>query len=747
MALSFEEIQTLLREKIQGLVPQADKGSVWPNVAKTTKSSVVYSMGDKLYKASYSVKGEEVEMGTPVEVKIKYTAVAESCSLDEASVDLEANVIKGVTLIEAGLSANRRLYPAEVLKRDGVTVFENAKVHSGHYKDNDLASKSDPRNLVGTVKNVSFQESTSKLKGDLHYFSDYAPQLAKAKEAVDRGDRDLLGLSIKASGKGRMSRKDGKVIQVIEALTPSHNTAVDFVVEPAAGGRIYESINQEASETLMDWENMTLDELKEARPDLYKQILESQTPQDKVEKPEEKPEDKSIKVEPEGPAPITEAKVVETVQSQVKLLECKLTLSESLSAANLPKEMADKIRASFEGKIFEAEELDKDIKFFKDFAAQAHTTAVTSNKRVVVVQESADKLALALDHLFDPSVDLQGVKPLDGIREAYVQYTGDFDVTGRVKLSESFASDSFPNALANSMTKKLLADYKQTSYGWEKFCSTGSVKDFRTQDRVRIGYLTDLDDIDPEKNDYSEIPTYEDEKVQFSLIQKGNTLTVTRKALINDDVNALGKTINRLGRAAARTLARRVYTSRLHANSTYNITRGSTAGSENFFASRTYNTNLGAEVFSREAIMWTMTTMETFTEPGSNEKIGLECIPGNMVLIVPSNLKWEAYSINQHSPTEDEPNLLYHFFGANNEDILVSPLLTDTNDWYLAFKKDVVDWMEVDFLNGRQEPEFFLADNPIVGDTFYADKMVYKIRHEYEVVFMDPIGCYKHVVA
>jgi hypothetical protein len=64
----------------------------------------------------------------------------------------------------------------------------------------------------------------------------------------------------------------------------------------------------------------------------------------------------------------------------------------------------------------------------------------------------------------------------------------------------------------------------------------------------------------------------------------------------------------------------------------------------------------------------------------------------------------------------------------------------------VAAKEDT-ELLEIAFLNGQEEPEFFVADNPLAGQMFLADKLQYKIRHEYEVEIADYRGFYKAVVS
>ena len=72
--------------------------------------------------------------------------------------------------------------------------------------------------------------------------------------------------------------------------------------------------------------------------------------------------------------------------------------------------------------------------------------------------------------------------------------------------------------------------------------------------------------------------------------------------------------------------------------------------------------------------------------------------------------------------------------------------MTDPSDWMMFADPNEVEILELAYLNGQQEPEMFVADNPPVGQMFVADKVQYKIRHEYETEIVDYRGAYKSVV-
>ena len=74
-------------------------------------------------------------------------------------------------------------------------------------------------------------------------------------------------------------------------------------------------------------------------------------------------------------------------------------------------------------------------------------------------------------------------------------------------------------------------------------------------------------------------------------------------------------------------------------------------------------------------------------------------------------------------------------------------LLTDTNDWGLLMPPSVIDMVEMGYLNGRQEPEMFVADSPQSEQVFVADKVRHKVRHEYAGAVINFRSGYKGEVA
>jgi hypothetical protein len=306
-------------------------------------------------------------------------------------------------------------------------------------------------------------------------------------------------------------------------------------------------------------------------------------------------------------------------------------------------------------------------------------------------------------------------------------------------LPAAFASTTFTYALGNTLYRRLVQEYKAVNFNEDILVSyVRNAKDFRTMESIRVGYMGDLGDIDPEATDYPELATVSDEEVNYALNQKGGIVTVTRKTIINDDIRTVALIPQRVGRAAKRTYAQRLWNKIIN-NSTYK------ADSKAVFHSD--HGNLGAVTLTNDATGITTLTnrlvaMFNQTEPESLKKLALEA----MYEWVPRELYEIAVALNSPWPGSATTNPHAGRFGTNHERIMINKLTTDANDWGLVANKADTELLEVAFLNGQQEPEMFVADNPLAGQMFVADKLQYKIRHEYECEIADYRGLDKSVV-
>lgn len=336
---------------------------------------------------------------------------------------------------------------------------------------------------------------------------------------------------------------------------------------------------------------------------------------------------------------------------------------------------------------------------------------------------------------------LPGAVPaFSGLREAYTAFTGDTDFTcvGKYRVAQMGVPD-FASALANTLNNLLLKDYA-ADYRWQEIVSEfTSLENFRPQQRARARYVADLPDVG-EDAPYDEIQSSGDEGYTIAANTKGGTLTLTRRMVMADNVDLLKRLLEQLGRAAMRTLAKRVWAKVIN-NDTYGV--DATA------MFHTNHANLGDAALSVTSLTAARAAMFAQQEPGSDERLGLG--GGPFLLAVPLELESTARTINScdwvPGTTDGSANPWYHRFGPDGENIFVNPLFTDVNNWCLFDISGKAGILEVGYLQGQQNPQIILANDPAKDGTFSQDRITYRIRHEYEVAVADYRASYKAVVS
>ncbi|PYN90173.1 MAG: hypothetical protein DMD89_33965 [Candidatus Rokuibacteriota bacterium] len=381
---------------------------------------------------------------------------------------------------------------------------------------------------------------------------------------------------------------------------------------------------------------------------------------------------------------------------------------------------------------------------------------------VTVTAEPADKLAVALDRLLglqpegleracEASVFSDRVQTklwtttrrhvrlmrdhaslrADSLMEVYQAILeGSTWPQGRAR--EAQASTDFTLLLGNSLGRRLLAAYTEADFGERSIFLPGRANSLRDQRVEALDAAPDVPPVDPEVSDYTEMTTLAQREISHAMLQKGVIVTISRRLIINDDVAAVQRIADELGRAARRTLARTIWAPWI-ANATY--------GADGVAWFHATHSNLQTSAISETEVIAAVLKLLNQTQPGNNEKMGTRVRPGSLWLTVPNALWDAAYKLNQ-----TQASALFHLFGEDNEFIIVNPLLTDANDWGIHRDAREVESLRVNFLNGREEPEFMVADLPGADQMFVGDRARFKLRHEYGVALAEYRGAIKAVV-
>jgi len=433
----------------------------------------------------------------------------------------------------------------------------------------------------------------------------------------------------------------------------------------------------------------------------------------------------------------------EELQQGRRLIECERTLLRTLSGASLPTAVTTRVEKRFSGRVFEAGELEAALADERALLAELTDVGLIRGmgyeKQIRVGMTEAERLQKAFDQLFDIQ-EGERVPQLGGIREAYVVATGDSGITGvsaPEKLREAdVTTATFSYLLGTSMNKRLLKDYQAWPSEWQKFCTVTPIKDFKQQDRIRLGAFGSLSTV-PEDTAYTTL-TLADTRAVYQPAKRGNLVPVTRETIVNDDLYAIRQIPGKLAVAAAFTLAEFVYGILTAAGNIYDgsplFTNGGAHGNSAVVTPGTPNT--GAALASG-AMQTGVTKMRRQTNL-AGKPIGLK----PRYLVVPPELEWQGMVVTKSAGAP----------GANYNDInpmlgyaevIVVPQLASATGWYLAADPRVIDTVEVGFVGGQINPVLFIQDQPLFGSNFTNDVITYKVRHEYGGAVVDYRGFYQ----
>jgi phage major head subunit gpT-like protein len=299
------------------------------------------------------------------------------------------------------------------------------------------------------------------------------------------------------------------------------------------------------------------------------------------------------------------------------------------------------------------------------------------------------------------------------------------------ELKESGNSADFPNVLANVMYKVLIDKFKGVASPWKQYTTQSPLSDFKTNNRVLVGEANDLLEVS-EQGDYAD-DTLSDYNYQIGLKTFGRKFSIGRQLIINDDLGAIRRQPERFGRAAARTLAKKVVAAIESDGNTYDgKTLFHNDHNNKTNAAALANTQAGAaQVFAGMALM------RNATEPSTSEKMGIQ---PKYLLTSPTNegIAQQLIRSAQIWPVSTNGGGTMNPIGSLQ--ILIEPFLTSTTSAYIMADPNDCPVVEVGFLDGKDTPDLLMkrADtvNLAGGEDQWGydfDEIFYKVRYDFAV--------------
>ncbi|WP_298434550.1 hypothetical protein [Geobacter sp.] len=725
-------------------------------IVEMFSDSVVYeSQGkdgmSKCYQRSYAIADGEVTLGEAVEVEkqVEYVPIKAAAEIMAAAGADSSGSVWRVRVIGWGPDKQGRIdWQREPLVA-ALPLFDGAKVfalNDSQHMDPAKAKKfgKSSREMVGALSQP--EVCPDGIYASLVILPSAAWLQADLKACEARNIPYVYGLSVDVGATTRESVVAGK--RMI-APVKIGSVQVDVVYDPVGKGEFLQQLaaarQSQEEENEMKREQLVA-ALRSKRPDVYaahQAGIDSGTITDEqiLDLLAADPTDLAARIQ------AAVATAVEPLNRETQLQASRIMVTTVLAASKLPESTQAKLKKRFADQLVDEATLQAAIQ-----AEKEDIDALTASGRVIAVgdvrvgYESGDKLQAAFDQMLGVRVadDLRGIRPFTSLRAAYVEMTGDTDVTGVItpenarRLQAAYGDASFAYVLGNTLYRRVAQDYREYSdYGVSIVVGSNirNARDFRKLETIRIGYYSDLPTVDTDTQDYPDLGEVSDEQVEYALAERGGIITIKRRTIINDDLRVVERIVSRLGRGARRGLARVVWNPFIN-NATYK--------GDNKAIFHADHGNLGSTAYGVTSALAAKTAMFQQTEPNSGERLGLRpvcvCFPAELFGIV-SNVN----NFTPQAVAVENGNSMYGFFKP--EGLHQNIFMTDANDWMMFADPNEVEIVELAFLNGQQEPQMFIANNPTQGQMFLNGGLQYKITHDYNAEVVDYRGAYKAVVA
>ncbi|EER7031047.1 Clp protease ClpP [Escherichia coli] len=291
-----------------------------------------------------------------------------------------------------------------------------------------------------------------------------------------------------------------------------------------------------------------------------------------------------------------------------------------------------------------------------------------------------------------------------------------------VNAAFTHSSSDFTDILAGGAEKSVLAGWEHSGETFRQWTKKGSLSNFREARRVGMNGFSTLNKV-PEGAEYKYITT-SDRGEPIALATYGNIFSITRQAIINDDLDQLSTVPMAMGRAASRTVGNLVNL----------VLTGNVKLSDGITLFDKKHSNLIEAGLTTPGLSAARHLMRT-----QKDKNGEVLNIAPKFLLVPAALEDRALQmINSTAPFGADKNS--GIFNPYHKllDIIVDPRLDDISEkqWYMLSAQGT-DTIEVAYLDGNDEP--YLEQQ----EGFIVDGVAWKVRIDAGVAALDYRGMVK----
>lgn len=286
------------------------------------------------------------------------------------------------------------------------------------------------------------------------------------------------------------------------------------------------------------------------------------------------------------------------------------------------------------------------------------------------------------------------------------------------------STSTFPAIMANLANKSVMVGFNEAETTYQIWAGKGSNRDFKEAARVALSEAGNLELV-PEGGQFPH-DSLGEASARTKVATYGKLFSLTRQAIINDDLGLFSKIATKYGSAAKRLVNKMVY-----AQLTGNVKMQDGVA---LFDSKHGNVAGTGEALSVKAIAKAITAMRR--QKGITGDATLNITP--KYLVVPPELEMTAYQIVNSTAAVDGVNSGVVNPYKGRFVVVADAELTDPDAWYLVADASQHDTIEVTYLNGVETPRLETRQG------FDVDGIEYKVAFDCGVSALDFRGVFKN---
>ena len=286
------------------------------------------------------------------------------------------------------------------------------------------------------------------------------------------------------------------------------------------------------------------------------------------------------------------------------------------------------------------------------------------------------------------------------------------------------STSTFPAIMSNLANKSVMVGFNEAETTYQIWAGKGSNRDFKEAARVALSEAGNLELV-PEGGQFQQ-DFLGEAYARTKVATYGKLFSLTRQAIINDDLGLFSKIATKYGSAAKRLVNKMVY-----AQLTGNVKMQDNVA---LFDSKHGNVAGTGEALSVKAIAKAITAMRR--QKGITGEATLNITP--KYLVVPPELEMVAYQIVNSTAAVDGVNSGVVNPYKGRFVVVADAELTDPDAWYLVADATQHDTIEVTYLNGVETPRLETRQG------FEVDGIEYKVAFDCGVSALDFRGLYKN---